>query len=74
MCLVVGPLQFLIHINNLHEAIMVCSVHHFVDNINLLIDKSLKKINKHINHELKYPNRLEQQVITKWWQNKNNYL
>ena len=57
MCLVVGPLQFLIHINNLHEAIMVCSVHHFVDNINLLIDKSLKKINKHINHELKYPNR-----------------
>ena len=57
ICSIVGPLQFLIHINNLHEAIMVCSVHHFVDNINLLIDKSLKKINKHINHELKYPNR-----------------
>ena len=34
---------------------MHCPVHHFADDTNLLlIDKSLKKINKYINHELKH--------------------
>ena len=34
---------------------MHCSVHHFADDTNLLlIDKSLKRINKHINHNLKH--------------------
>ena len=33
---------------------MHCSVHHFADDTYLLIDKSLKKINKHINHDLKH--------------------
>ena len=41
-----GPLLFIIFINNLHQAIEKSSVHHFADDTNLLlIDKSLKKIN-----------------------------
>ena len=52
---VLGPFLFLLDINDLHKAMMHCSVHHFADDINLLlIDKSLKKINKYINHELKH--------------------
>ena len=49
---VLEPLLFLIYINNLHKAMVHCSVHHFEDDTNLLIiDKSLKKINKYINHD-----------------------
>ena len=52
---VLGPLLFLLYINDLHKAMMHCSVYHFADDANLLlIDKSLKRINKHINHDLKY--------------------
>ena len=52
---VLGPLLFLLYINDLHKAMMHCSVHHFADDTNFLrIDKSLKRINKHINHDLKY--------------------
>ena len=52
---VLGPFLFLLDINDLHKAMMHCSVHHFADDINLLlIDKSLKKINKYVNHELKH--------------------
>ena len=41
-------------INDLHKAVEFSSVHHFADDTNLfLIDKSLKKINKHINRDLK---------------------
>ena len=48
-----GPLLFPLYINNLHKAMMHCSVHHFADDTNpLLIDKSLKGINKHINHQI----------------------
>ena len=51
---VLGPLLFLIYINDLNQAIKFSRVHHFADNTNLLlIDNSLKKINKHINHDLK---------------------
>ena len=54
---VLGPLLFLIYINDLNKAIKYRDVHHFADDTNLLLsDKSLKKINKHINHDLKLLN------------------
>ena len=52
---VLGPLLFVLYINNLYKVTMDFSVHHFADHTNiLLIDKSLKKINKHINYDLKH--------------------
>ena len=51
---VLGPLLFVLYINDLHVAIKHCKVHHFADNINLLIiNKSLKRLNKHLNNDLK---------------------
>ena len=51
-----GPLLFILFINDLHEAVKFSSVHHFGDDTNLLLtDKSLKKINKHIKRNLKLP-------------------
>ena len=51
---VLGPLLFLIFINDLHKAIIHSSVHHFADDTNLLLgEKSLKKINKLVNSDLK---------------------
>ena len=52
---VLGPLLFLLYINDLHKAIQHSSLHHFADDTNLLCtSKSLKKINEHINHDLKH--------------------
>ena len=52
---VLGPLLFILYISNLYKVTMDFSVHHFVDHTNiLLIDKSLKKINKDINYDLKH--------------------
>ena len=51
---VLGPLLFLLFINDLHKAIIHSSVHHFADDTNLLLaEKSLKKINKLVNSDLK---------------------
>ena len=51
---VLGPLLFLIYINDLHSAIKSCLVHHFADDTNLLLfDKSLKSLQKKINIDLK---------------------
>ena len=52
---VLGPFLFVLYINNLYKVTMNFSVHHFADHTNiLLINKSLKKINKHINYDLKH--------------------
>ena len=52
---VLGSLIFILYINNLNKAIKHSYVHHFADDTNLLYsNKSLKKINKHVNHDLKH--------------------
>ena len=52
---VLGPLLFLIYINDLHNAIKFSTVHHFADNTNLLVSNScIKKIQDQINLDLKY--------------------
>ena len=52
---VLGPLLFIIFINDLHVSIKNSKVHHFAEDTNLLlINKSLKQINKLINHDLSF--------------------
>ena len=51
---VLGPLLFLLYINDLNQAIKFCKVHHFADDTNLLyLGKSIKKLNKLVNYDLK---------------------
>ena len=51
---VLGPLLFLIYINDLHFAVKNCKVYHFADDTNLLkIGSSYKVIQKHVNADLK---------------------
>ena len=48
-----GLLLFILFINDLHTSVKTSKVHHFADDTNLLfINKSLKMINKLINHDL----------------------
>ena len=49
-----GPLLFLLCINDLNLAIKHCKVYHFADDINLLYtNNSIKKLNKLLNKDLK---------------------
>ena len=49
-----GPLLFLIYINNLHNSILHSKVYHFADDTNLLhISSSYKKLQKNLNSDLK---------------------
>ena len=54
---VLGPLLFLIYINDLHKAIQHCKVHHFADDTNLFrTNKSVKSLNKLVNRDMKQLN------------------
>ena len=51
---VLGPLLFLIYINDLNQALKFCKVHHFADDTNLLhFSKSIYRLNKYVNLDLK---------------------
>jgi hypothetical protein len=51
---VLGPLLFLIYINDLHVAIKYSKTRHFADDTNLLIkNNSLKQLKKHLNFDLR---------------------
>ena len=50
---VLGPLLFLLYINDLNLAIKHCKVHYFADDTNLLYtNNSIKKLNKFLNKDL----------------------
>ena len=51
---VLGPLLFLIYINDLNKTIKFSFIRHFTDDTNILYtNKSLRKINQRINFDLK---------------------
>ena len=51
---VLGPLLFLLYINDLNQPIKFCKVYHFADDTNLLcLANSIKKPNKLVNADLK---------------------
>ena len=52
---VLGPLLFLLYINDLNQAIKIRKVHHFADDTNLLcLSNPIKKLNKLVNASLKH--------------------
>ena len=54
---VLGPLLFLIYINDLHKAIQYCKVHHFADDASPFhTSKSVENLNKLVNHDMKHLN------------------
>ena len=56
---ILGPLLFLIYINDLHKAIKTSIVRHFADDTNLIIkNKDAKKITRDLNLDLRF--------LTKW--------
>ena len=54
---VLGPLLFLIYINDLHKAIQYCKVHHFADDTSLFhTNKSVKNLYKLVICDMKHLN------------------
>ena len=52
---VLGPLLFLIYINDLHKAIKFSVTHHFADDTSLLyVNKSIKNIQRRVNLDLRF--------------------
>ena len=52
---VLGPLLFLLYINDLNQAIKFCKVHQFADDTNLLcLSNSIKKLSKLVNAHFKH--------------------
>ena len=50
---VLKSLLLILFINNMHNSVEYCKVHHYVDEANLLLrGNSLKKINRQVNHDL----------------------
>ena len=51
---VLGPVLFLIYINDLKEAIKVCKLYHFADDTSLLcLSKSITKLNKQVDLDMR---------------------
>ena len=51
---ILGPLSFLIYVNNINRAIRYCSAHHFSDDTDLLnYNNSIKRMNKQVKQDLK---------------------
>ena len=58
---VLGPLLFLLYINDLHKALKYSTTKHFADDTNILIsNKNPKQLKKHLNIDLK--------LLSKWLQ------
>ena len=54
---ILGPLFFLVHINNLHRTIQYWKVHHFAYDTNLFQTiKCVKNLNKLVNRDMKHLN------------------
>ena len=52
---VLGPLLFLLYINNFNQAMKFCKICLFADDTNLLcLSNSIKKLNKLVNADLKH--------------------
>ena len=52
---ILGPLLFLIYINDMHMAVEFSTIHHFADDTNILYScKSLKGLRKRVNADLAY--------------------
>ena len=48
-----GPLLFILKINDMHNSVNNCKIHHFVNDTNLLLTNiTLKKVNRQVNHDL----------------------
>ena len=50
---ILGSLLFILYINNMHNSLKNCNLHHFVNDTNLLLTNSfLRKISRQVNHNL----------------------
>ena len=78
---VLGPLLFLLYIDDLNQAIKFCKILHFADDTNLLcLSNSIKKLNKLVNADLQHlanwlnTNKISLKGKQKQKQPRNRYL